>query len=203
MKWQWGRGVFWFLRGVSRYCYWKTEDWIACVHTKSLQPCPTLFNPWTVAHQAPLSIGFSRQEYQSGLPCPPPGDLPDSGIKPASLIFPIVGRQPTTSHLGSLRTRLKVSASHVMSNHSVVSKTFATSKSVAHQAPLSMEFFRQEYWSRLLFPSPGTSLRYAKLLQSCPTLCDPMDWSPPGFSVRGILQARVLEWVCHFLFQRD
>ena len=40
---------------------------------------------WTGVHQALLSIGFSRQEYWSGLPCPPPGDLPDSGIEPASL----------------------------------------------------------------------------------------------------------------------
>ena len=40
--------------------------------------------PWTVAHQTPLSIGFPRQEYWSGLPLPPPGDLPDPGIKPAS-----------------------------------------------------------------------------------------------------------------------
>ena len=39
---------------------------------------------WTVTHQAPLSIGFSRQEYWSGLPCPPPGDLPDPGIKSRS-----------------------------------------------------------------------------------------------------------------------
>ena len=37
---------------------------------------------WAVAHQAPLSIGFSRHEYWSGLPFPSPGDLPDSGIKP-------------------------------------------------------------------------------------------------------------------------
>ena len=42
-------------------------------------------NLWTVAHQAPLSVGFYRQEYWSGLPCPPPGDPPDPGIKPASL----------------------------------------------------------------------------------------------------------------------
>ena len=40
--------------------------------------------PWTVAHQAPLFMGFSRQEYWSGLPCPPPGDLPNPGIKPGS-----------------------------------------------------------------------------------------------------------------------
>ena len=40
--------------------------------------------PWTVAHQALLSMGFSREEYWCGLPWPPPGDLPDLGIKPAS-----------------------------------------------------------------------------------------------------------------------
>ena len=40
--------------------------------------------PWTVAPQAPLSMGFSRQEYWSGLPCPPPGDLPNPGIEPRS-----------------------------------------------------------------------------------------------------------------------
>ena len=40
--------------------------------------------PWTVAYQASLSMGFSRQEYWSGLPFPSPGDLPDPGIKPSS-----------------------------------------------------------------------------------------------------------------------
>ena len=46
--------------------------------------CPTLVTPWTLAQQAPLSMGFSRQEYWSGLPFPSPGDLPDPGIKPRS-----------------------------------------------------------------------------------------------------------------------
>ena len=41
---------------------------------------------WTVSLEAPLSMGFSRQEYQSGLPCPPPGDLPDPGIELMSLL---------------------------------------------------------------------------------------------------------------------
>ena len=40
--------------------------------------------PWAVACQAPLSMRFSRQEYWSGLPCPPPGDLPNPGIEPRS-----------------------------------------------------------------------------------------------------------------------
>ena len=44
--------------------------------------------PWTAACQAPLSMEFSRQENWKGLQCPPPGDLPDSGIEPASLMSP-------------------------------------------------------------------------------------------------------------------
>ena len=50
--------------------------------------CLTLANLWTVAHQVPLSMGFSRQEYWSRLPCPSPGVLPDPGIQPASLNAP-------------------------------------------------------------------------------------------------------------------
>ena len=44
--------------------------------------------PWTEAHQTPLSMGFSRQEYWSGRPCPPPGGLPHPGMEPASLMSP-------------------------------------------------------------------------------------------------------------------
>ena len=96
---------------------------------------------WTAAHQASLTMGFPRQIYWSGLPFPPLGDLPNSGIK--------------------------------------------------HKFPaLAGGFFTTE--------SPGKPfLGYAvaKSLQSCPTLCDPIDGSPPGSSIPGILQARTLEWV--------
>ena len=50
--------------------------------------CPTLVTPWTVAHQAPLSMEFSRQKYWSGLPFSPPGDLPNPGIEPTCLMSP-------------------------------------------------------------------------------------------------------------------
>ena len=89
----------------------------------------------TLAHQAPLSIGFSRQEYWTGLPCPPPRNLPDKGLNP---------------HLSCLL--------HLR----------------AGSLPL---------------PPPGKSMK-AKVTQSCPTLCDAMD-----YTVHGILQARILEWV--------
>ena len=54
------------------------------VKVKSLSHVRLFATPWTVAHQAPLSMGFSRQEYWSGLPFPSPGDLPNPGIEPMS-----------------------------------------------------------------------------------------------------------------------
>ena len=67
------------------------------MHAKSRQLCPTLCTLWTVAHQAPLSMGFSRQQHWSGLPCPSPWDLPDPGIKLTSLAsLVLAGRFFTT-----------------------------------------------------------------------------------------------------------
>ena len=54
------------------------------VKVKSLNRVRLFATPWTVARQAPLSMGFSRQEYWSGLPFPYPGDLPNPGIEPGS-----------------------------------------------------------------------------------------------------------------------
>ena len=51
---------------------------------------PLFVTPWTVAHQAPVSMGFSRQEYWRGLPFPPPGDLPNPGTEPASAVSPVL-----------------------------------------------------------------------------------------------------------------
>ena len=62
---------------------------------------------WTVAHQAPLSLGFSRQEYWSGLPFPPPGDVPDPGTEPASPMFPVMQVDSLMlSHWGKPSTKL-------------------------------------------------------------------------------------------------
>ena len=68
------------------------------MHTKSLQFFLTLCNSMDCSPQAPLSKEFSRQEYWSGLPCPPPRDLPDPGIEPAFLTSPaLASRFFTTS----------------------------------------------------------------------------------------------------------
>ena len=75
----------------------------------------------------------------------------------------------------------------------------ATPQTAAHQAPLSLRFSRQGY--------TGVGCHFfllcmhAKSLQSCLTLCNPIDGSPPRSPIPGILQARTLEWVCHFLLQ--
>ena len=72
-------------------------------------------------------------------------------------------------------------------------RLFATPWTTAYQAPLSMGFSRQEYWSGVPSPSPILlAAAAAKSHQSCPTLCDPKDGSPPGSPIPGILQARVL-----------
>ena len=70
-----------------------------------------------------------------------------------------------------------------------------TPEMAAHQAPPSLKFSRQEYWSGLPFPSPmHESESESEVAQSCLTLSNPMDCSPPGSSIHGIFQARVLEW---------
>ena len=61
---------------------------------KSLSRVRLFVTPWTVAYQAPLSMGFSRQEYWSGLPFPSPGDLPNPGIEPG---FPTLEADTLTS----------------------------------------------------------------------------------------------------------
>ena len=69
-----------------------------CMHAKSFSHVQHFVTSWIVAHQAPLSMGFSKQEYWSGLPFPSPVDLPDPGIEPASLMSPaLASRFFTTS----------------------------------------------------------------------------------------------------------
>ena len=84
---------------------------VAYVCMLSLQLCLNFCDPWAVAHQASLSMGFWRQDYWSGLPFCPPGDLPDSGIKLGSLVCPaLAGRFFTTSTTwGSLLWLINIS----------------------------------------------------------------------------------------------
>ena len=108
---------------------------------------------WTVALQAPLCMGFSRQEYWSGLPCPPPGDLPNPGIEPTSpwLLHCIFF---TTELLGKpLSKVVYIKNNTVLSCFSRV-QLLVTLWTVAPRAPLSMGFPRQEYCSWLPFLSP-------------------------------------------------
>ena len=87
---------------ISLYCFlfllrllslWKTircpSKYILCGCVLSRLSHVQLFaNLWNIAFQAPLSMGFSKQEYWSGLPCPSPGDLPNSGIELTSIMSP-------------------------------------------------------------------------------------------------------------------
>ena len=124
------------------------------------QLCPTLCNPWTVAHQAPLSMGFSKHEYQSRWPFPPPVDLPKPRIKLKCPESPELAREFFTAEPPEFPMK-----------RTVVSK---------------FENLGQEIDGSLgqrvgnLFSVIRCCCSIAK---SCPTLCYPMNCSMPGFPV--------------------
>ena len=133
----------------------------------SLSRVQLFSTPWTVTHQAPLSLGFSRQEHWSGLPFPSPGDLPKPGMQPRS---PALQADFLPSELPQ-KPKCGCMYVHYYSSHFVLRYTwpmcacllsrishirlFETLWTVACQAPLSMGFSRQEYWSGLPCPPPG------------------------------------------------
>ena len=116
------------------------------VKVKSLSHVRLFATPWTVAYQAPLSMGFSRQEYWSGLPFPSPGDLPDPGIESRS---PTLQADALTSEPPGKPSNEEVK----VKSFSRV-QLFVTPWTAAYQAPPSMGFSRQEYWSGVPSPSP-------------------------------------------------
>ena len=132
--------------GFSHDVGWVATTLLGCCSTKAARHTCLLSHfsyltlwtiLWTVARQAPLSMGFSRQEYWSGLPFLPPGCLPDQGMEPTSLMSPgLAGGFLTSSATWYVSMCLVA-----QSCPSVILWT------VARQAPLSMGFSRQEYWS--------------------------------------------------------
>ena len=123
--------------------------------------------PWTVACQAPLSMGFCRQESWSGLSCPPSGDLPETGIKTMTPTSPALQVDSLPICLLSsvilLCSTWDLCLCTVICNMSLLLlllsrfshvRLWATPQTTAHQAPLSLGFSRQEHWSGLPFPSP-------------------------------------------------
>ena len=125
--------------------------------------------PWTVARQAPLSMGFSRLEYWSGLPCPSPGDLPHPGIEPVSLTSPVLAAAAAAA------------------------KSPVVSDSVRPRRPWDSPGKNTGVGCHFLLQCTKVKSQ-REVAQSCPTVHYPMDCSPPGSAVPGILQARVLEW---------
>ena len=128
--------------------------------------------PWTAACQAPLSMGFSRQEYWSVLPFPSPGDLPNPGFKPRSPAL-----QADSSSSEPPGNTLK---KETVKSHNRV-RLFATPRTVAYQVPPSVGFPRQEYWSGLRFSSPD--LPNSGIEPRSPALqADSLPAEPPGKS---------------------
>ena len=178
------------------------------------QFCPTLCDPWIVAHQAPLSMEFSRQEYWSRLPFHTPGDLHDSRIEAMSLASPaLAGSFFTIVPPGNLITKPTlccVVLGHLIMSDSLRPHGLYPARLLCFMGILQARITGVGCHALLQGLNPGLlhcrwilyqlnyqgcpMLCYAKSLQLCPTLCDPIDGSLPGSPVPGILQARTLEW---------
>ena len=122
----------------------------ARVCAKSPQSCSTLCNPWTVTRQAPRSMGFSRQEYWSGLPFTPPGDLPNPGIELMSPVSPaLAGRfftlePPGKTHACSLYTHTCTPHTHAPHTHVHPTHTLPDMTWSRHPASSEAEVFEAE-----------------------------------------------------------
>ena len=158
--------------------------------------------------------GFYRQGYWSGLLFPSSGDLPGPGIQPISAA--LAGRFFTTESPGKPGAEVVLCYSPWASAccHAATS-ALTSSVSVSYMTVYICVAFlmctavfsfqgKGLHPEQLGWPSPvgschgleiATAAAAAKSRQSCPTLCDSIDGSPPGFPVPGILQARTLEWV--------
>ena len=101
---------FFFLKGIiHNFCFLRRKCVLCCA--KLLQSCLTLCDPMVCDCQTPLSMRFSRQEYWNGLPCHPPGDLPDPRIEPATPAAPALQANPLPlSHWGSPDENIKSSS---------------------------------------------------------------------------------------------
>ena len=86
----WRTAVYGAANSGTQLRNWTELNWTDVVMVYSLKPRLTLVTPWTVTHQAPVSIGLPRQEYWNGLPFPPPGDPPNPGIEPGSPVLQMV-----------------------------------------------------------------------------------------------------------------
>ena len=96
--WQWA--LLW-VPTVFPFSFSSQIFFHSCMHAQSLSHVRLFATPWTVAHQAPLSMGFFQQESWSGLPFPSPGDLPHPGIEPLSPVSPALAgmHRAFTRHL--------------------------------------------------------------------------------------------------------
>ena len=128
---------------------WIKKTWDIFVVVWSLSLIRCFATPWTIAQQASLSMGFSRQKYWSGLAFPSPEDHPDPGIEPTSSALQVDSL--LLRHQGSLLYVYICVCVCVC----VCVGLSATPWTVAHQAPLSMGFPSQRYWSGLTFPTAG------------------------------------------------
>ena len=130
------------------------------VCVKSLSRVWLFVTPWTVAYQAPLSMGFSRQEYWSGLPFPSPGDLPNPGVKP---------RSPALQADGYSEPELDHKEDWELKNWKfcivVLEKTLESPLVCKEIKPINPKEINPEYWLEELMLKPNLQYFFGHVMQ--------------------------------------
>jgi len=141
----------------------KRLSWYACMHAcvlsrfSRVQLFETL---WTIACQAPLSVGFSSQDSWSGVPCPPPGDLLSPGIEPSlCLSLRLLHWQAGSLQLAPPGKPSQSAAAAAAAKSRQSCPTLCDPVDGTQQAPMSLGFSRQEYWSGLPFQQIETQMK--------------------------------------------
>ena len=165
--------------------------------TLSYFSCVWLFViPWTVAHQAPLSMGFSRQEYRSGLPCPYPGDLLDPGIGPLSLITSndLISVIPFSSWLQSF----SASESFPMSQSFASGGQSIETSASASVLPKNIQDLFPLGWTGLIsLKSKGLSRVFSNTTAQKHQFSSVLAWRIPGMGEPGGLLSMGLQRIGH------
>ena len=153
----------------------------------------TLCDPWPAARQAPLSMGFSRQEYWRGLPCPPPGDLPNPGIEPRSpaLQADSLPTEPPGKHRRLCYMHIKATPEHSRALSTAGSSSvnicslFVCSFLGATKADVTTKGRKHRIDTNLCWgKSDVLTVFFSELSKVCHRLILSMNSIPPGHSFR-------------------
>ena len=186
--------VLFYFKYEILWCHRLKWRWSLFWGAKSLQPCPTLCDPMNHCPAGSSVHGILQAGILEWVPCPPPGYLPNSGIKPVSLTSTVLAGGFFTPSV--IWEALALDRTWVF-----IPYPPPNSKNQSSSLSGLVNNWRQKQYIYILYMLICTYHCCCLLTKSCLTLGDPMDCNRPGSSVHRISQTRILGWVAIFFFR--